>query len=47
MVLPNGDGDTLAQTNFAAYSNARKDIGRTFGPTHRRRQGRLLRRCPA
>src|SRR5215207_6443518 len=33
MVLPNGNGDTLAQTNFAAYSNARKDIGRTFGAT--------------
>jgi uncharacterized protein (DUF1501 family) len=33
VVLPNGNGDELATGNFDAYSNARKDIGRTYGAT--------------
>jgi uncharacterized protein (DUF1501 family) len=33
VVLPNGNGDSLASQNYAAYSNARKDIGRAVGPT--------------
>jgi uncharacterized protein (DUF1501 family) len=33
IVLPNGNGDALAQQNYAAYANARKDIGRGVGPS--------------
>ena len=33
IVMPNGNGDELAAANYAAYSNARKDIGRGVGPT--------------
>ena len=33
IVMPNGNGDELASANYAAYSNARKDIGRGVGPS--------------
>src|SRR3954447_2971086 len=33
VVLPNGNGDTLAQSNYAAYVNARHDLHRAVGPT--------------
>ena len=33
IVMPNGNGDELASANYAAYSNARKDIGRAVGPS--------------
>ena len=41
IVLPNGAGDDCA-ANYAAYSNARQDIGRGVGPSRRGRPGRLV-----